>query len=234
MKSQWIETIKKVERWECLKQRVKILRNQTGFERHLLCLFLWNHKDHLWLLFVVDSFVPHLEDLHVLGHGSLDAVVMLMSSVTWLQVTSSPSHPETTDSMTSVSWDWNPRLLSNFVPKITKSRHGNTLNEAEMESRSWEALLVIKIGWRMKIKNKTRSRQSKSGNEDTEKSKKHTHLLIVLTVSCLVYANSLSCGLVFDDSSAILENRDLRPSSSWLNVFQNDFWGTPITRVCRF
>lgn len=51
--------------------------------------------------------------------------------------------------------------------------------------------------------------------------------LIVLTC-VLCYHNSLNCGFVFDDISAIKENRDLRPHSSIKNVFLNDFWGTPM------
>ncbi|XP_033216961.1 protein O-mannosyl-transferase Tmtc3-like [Belonocnema kinseyi] len=43
-----------------------------------------------------------------------------------------------------------------------------------------------------------------------------------------VYLNSLSCGFVFDDISAIKDNRDLRPHTPVKNVFYNDFWGTPM------
>lgn len=55
-------------------------------------------------------------------------------------------------------------------------------------------------------------------------------VLIVLT--CFVcYYNSLSCGFVFDDISAIKENKDLRSHSPWRNIFANDFWGTPMQKV---
>lgn len=47
-----------------------------------------------------------------------------------------------------------------------------------------------------------------------------------LVVGC--YWNSLSCGFVFDDVSAILDNKDLRPSTPLRNLFLNDFWGTPM------
>lgn len=53
--------------------------------------------------------------------------------------------------------------------------------------------------------------------------------LLVLTglvVGC--YWNSLSCGFAFDDVSAILDNKDLRPSTPLKNLFLNDFWGTPM------
>ncbi|XP_078112641.1 protein O-mannosyl-transferase TMTC3 isoform X1 [Sander vitreus] len=52
-------------------------------------------------------------------------------------------------------------------------------------------------------------------------------LLTGLVVGC--YWNSLSCGFAFDDVSAILDNKDLRPSTSLYNLFRNDFWGTPMT-----
>lgn len=47
-----------------------------------------------------------------------------------------------------------------------------------------------------------------------------------MVVGC--YWNSLSCGFVFDDVSAILDNKDLRPSTPLRNLFLNDFWGTPM------
>ncbi|KAF5398424.1 Transmembrane and tetratricopeptide repeat containing 3 [Paragonimus heterotremus] len=52
--------------------------------------------------------------------------------------------------------------------------------------------------------------------------------LFVFTVAILVYLNSLWCGFVFDDVSAIKENQDLRPTTNWTDVFYNDFWGTPM------
>ncbi|KPJ00969.1 Transmembrane and TPR repeat-containing protein CG4050 [Papilio xuthus] len=54
----------------------------------------------------------------------------------------------------------------------------------------------------------------------------------ILVLACiLVYHNSLYCGFVFDDISAIKENRDLRPQTPISNIFLNDFWGTPIHKV---
>lgn len=52
-------------------------------------------------------------------------------------------------------------------------------------------------------------------------------LLMGLVVGC--YWNSLHCGFVFDDVSAILDNKDLRPSTPLRNLFLNDFWGTPMS-----
>ncbi|KAK0135687.1 Transmembrane and TPR repeat-containing protein 3 [Merluccius polli] len=55
---------------------------------------------------------------------------------------------------------------------------------------------------------------------------KEVVLLSVLVVGC--YWNTLSCGFVFDDVSAILDNKDLRPATPLHNLFLNDFWGTPM------
>ncbi|XP_048863482.1 protein O-mannosyl-transferase TMTC3 [Brienomyrus brachyistius] len=56
---------------------------------------------------------------------------------------------------------------------------------------------------------------------------KETCLIAALVLGC--YWNSLSCGFVFDDVSAILDNKDLRPSTPLRNLFLNDFWGTPMS-----
>ncbi|XP_063885771.1 protein O-mannosyl-transferase Tmtc3-like [Scylla paramamosain] len=53
---------------------------------------------------------------------------------------------------------------------------------------------------------------------------------LVLTVALLVYCNALSCSFVFDDISAIKENRDLRPHTPVTNLFFHDFWGTPMQK----
>ncbi|CAN0262414.1 protein O-mannosyl-transferase TMTC3 [Lampetra fluviatilis] len=50
--------------------------------------------------------------------------------------------------------------------------------------------------------------------------------LAVLVAAC--YYNSLHCGFVFDDISAIRDNKDLRPSTPLVNLLRNDFWGTPM------
>lgn len=54
---------------------------------------------------------------------------------------------------------------------------------------------------------------------------------IVAVTALAVYLNSLGCGFVFDDISAIKDNRDLRPHTPLKNVFYNDFWGTPMHKV---
>ncbi|XP_055935990.1 protein O-mannosyl-transferase TMTC3-like isoform X1 [Argiope bruennichi] len=53
-------------------------------------------------------------------------------------------------------------------------------------------------------------------------------VLAALVVVC--YFNSLPCGLVFDDIAAITRNKDVRPYTPLINVFQNDFWGTPLKK----
>ena len=54
-------------------------------------------------------------------------------------------------------------------------------------------------------------------------------LLVLLVAVC--YHNSLPCGFVFDDMSAIRDNKDLRPETPVINLFWNDFWGTPMHKV---
>lgn len=53
---------------------------------------------------------------------------------------------------------------------------------------------------------------------------------LCLTVA-VCYYNSLDCGFVFDDMSAVVENKDLRPHIPITNLFWNDFWGTPMQKV---
>ncbi|KAM4677044.1 protein O-mannosyl-transferase TMTC3 isoform 2-T2 [Discoglossus pictus] len=60
-----------------------------------------------------------------------------------------------------------------------------------------------------------------------EISPKEIGLLLCVVFAC--YWNSLFCGFVFDDVSAILDNKDLHPSTPIKKLFQNDFWGTPMS-----
>ncbi|KRT83914.1 Anaphase-promoting complex subunit 3 protein [Oryctes borbonicus] len=57
---------------------------------------------------------------------------------------------------------------------------------------------------------------------------KHVLGTIVVLTCVVCYHNSCYCGFVFDDISAIKDNRDLRPHTPLVNVFFNDFWGTPM------
>ena len=54
--------------------------------------------------------------------------------------------------------------------------------------------------------------------------------LLLVSLCWLCYWNSLLCGFVFDDVSAVRDNRDLRPSAPLLDLFLHDFWGTPMDR----
>ena len=51
------------------------------------------------------------------------------------------------------------------------------------------------------------------------------HILHLVGLSLALYANSLGCGFVFDDISAIVDNKDLRSHVPLKNLFANDFWG---------
>ncbi|XP_032077082.1 protein O-mannosyl-transferase TMTC3 [Thamnophis elegans] len=53
--------------------------------------------------------------------------------------------------------------------------------------------------------------------------------VLICGVVAACYWNSLFCGFVFDDVSAILDNKDLHPSTPIKNLFLNDFWGTPMS-----
>ncbi|XP_059049134.1 protein O-mannosyl-transferase TMTC4-like isoform X2 [Achroia grisella] len=52
-------------------------------------------------------------------------------------------------------------------------------------------------------------------------------LLGIVCLSCLPFIFSLRGEFVFDDSEAILKNKDIS-SESWFDCFYNDFWGTNI------
>ncbi|XP_055591689.1 protein O-mannosyl-transferase TMTC2-like [Uranotaenia lowii] len=49
------------------------------------------------------------------------------------------------------------------------------------------------------------------------------------TLAFGLYVNTLSAGFVYDDRRAILGNPDVLSSTSWYQMLQNDFWGTPLT-----
>ncbi|XP_071942769.1 protein O-mannosyl-transferase TMTC2-like [Antedon mediterranea] len=53
-------------------------------------------------------------------------------------------------------------------------------------------------------------------------------LIICSTVAVLVYLNTLDAEFAYDDSRAIQKNQDLLPESPILNIFYDDFWGTPL------
>ena len=53
----------------------------------------------------------------------------------------------------------------------------------------------------------------------------------LLAAVALCYHNALQCDFVFDDISAVKDNRDLRPHTPLTNLLHNDFWGTPMEKV---
>jgi hypothetical protein len=55
--------------------------------------------------------------------------------------------------------------------------------------------------------------------------------LFIVIITIIAYWPSLSAGLVFDDRPAIIENPDVRPSTSLHHLFLNDFWGRRLTDV---
>ena len=52
--------------------------------------------------------------------------------------------------------------------------------------------------------------------------------ILCAIVGALLYANTLDCGMCFDDDTAIIKNGDLRPLAPWTNLLWNDFWGVPM------
>jgi hypothetical protein len=57
------------------------------------------------------------------------------------------------------------------------------------------------------------------------------HICLILISVYVAYHSSLDADLVFDDKVAIVQNEDIRPHSSLLNLFKNDYWGTPLNSV---
>ena len=55
--------------------------------------------------------------------------------------------------------------------------------------------------------------------------------LICSAIAFILYINTLDCGYCFDDESAIVLNRDLRPETPWINLFKDDFWGASMTDI---
>lgn len=49
--------------------------------------------------------------------------------------------------------------------------------------------------------------------------------LIVFVISVVCFVNSYDGDFVFDDSEAVVGNKDILPTSPLLDLFSNDFWG---------
>ncbi|KAL4232814.1 Protein O-mannosyl-transferase tmtc3 [Mactra antiquata] len=63
----------------------------------------------------------------------------------------------------------------------------------------------------------------------SENSKFYIYSACICIVVGVCYIRALDCGFVFDDVSAIVDNKDLRPRTPVMNLFLNDFWGTPMS-----
>ena len=50
-------------------------------------------------------------------------------------------------------------------------------------------------------------------------------------LSFALYINSILCGFVFDDTSAILKNKDVFGESKITDLLWNDYWGTSMSDV---
>ncbi|XP_004517548.1 transmembrane and TPR repeat-containing protein CG4050 [Ceratitis capitata] len=77
------------------------------------------------------------------------------------------------------------------------------------------------------------SSSSSSSSCGSSSSSSSTNILqfLAIVVACVVcYWNSAQCELVFDDISAVRDNKDLRPYTPLRNIFLNDFWGTPMRK----
>ena len=59
----------------------------------------------------------------------------------------------------------------------------------------------------------------------------HIYSAILCVTVAVCYLKALDCGFCFDDVSAIIDNKDLRPRTPIINLFWNDFWGTPMRMV---
>uniref|UniRef100_W5K457 dolichyl-phosphate-mannose--protein mannosyltransferase n=1 Tax=Astyanax mexicanus TaxID=7994 RepID=W5K457_ASTMX len=53
--------------------------------------------------------------------------------------------------------------------------------------------------------------------------------LLVALVSLICFINSYDGDFVFDDSEAILNNKDLNPDTPLSNIWKNDFWGSNLS-----
>ena len=57
----------------------------------------------------------------------------------------------------------------------------------------------------------------------------HNAAFVCALLGGALYLNTLSCEFAFDDKAVIVDNNDIRPDASWLNVLSNDYWGTPMS-----
>lgn len=53
--------------------------------------------------------------------------------------------------------------------------------------------------------------------------------LLVASVALICFINSYDGDFVFDDSEAIINNKDLNPATALSNIWKNDFWGSNLS-----
>ena len=70
--------------------------------------------------------------------------------------------------------------------------------------------------------------ESRKGLTTTNNSMKNEWrgYVLILLLSAGVYWNSLDGDFVHDDIVSVVRNPDVRPGSSWTNLWKNDYWGT--------
>ena len=58
---------------------------------------------------------------------------------------------------------------------------------------------------------------------------KYTHACVLIIIMATVcFGNSYSAQFVFDDSEAIIGNKDLKPETALTDLFYHDFWGSKL------
>ena len=53
--------------------------------------------------------------------------------------------------------------------------------------------------------------------------------LFCAVLGVALYLNSLDCSLCLNDKTALRDNQDLRPNTSWSDLLGHDIWGTNIS-----
>ena len=54
---------------------------------------------------------------------------------------------------------------------------------------------------------------------------------VIVALPFFLYLNSCLCGFVFDDLSAVKQNRDVLGETPFSALLWNDYWGTSMTDV---
>lgn len=90
------------------------------------------------------------------------------------------------------------------------------------------------------VKKPLQSSNYSSSSDESVSKKLHNHSVLdrrrglvysgLFLLCTIVYWNALGCEFVFDDITAVVENKDLRPHVPLRNLLFNDFWGTPMSK----